>query len=191
MLASAAHSNAKETLAELRDLARGIHPAVLDRGLGAALAALTETSATPVALTVTIAQRPSPAIEAIAYFCAAELLANVAKHSGASEASMFVSDKDGELLMTVTDNGTGRACITPGGGLAGISSASRLWTDSSPFSARQAGPRPSPSSCPGTPDARAAHHRREDAAIMRDGLTRPSPGGAMTSCPPWARSPPA
>ncbi len=120
MLASAAHSNAKETLAELRDLARGIHPAVLDRGLGAALAALTETSATPVALTVTIAQRPSPAIEAIAYFCAAELLANVAKHSGASEASMFVSDKDGELLMTVTDNGTGRACITPGGGLAGL-----------------------------------------------------------------------
>jgi signal transduction histidine kinase len=120
MLASAAHSNAKETLAELRDLARGIHPAVLDRGLGAALAALTETSATPVAPTVTITQRPSPAIEAIAYFCAAELLANVAKHSGASEASIFVSDKDGELLMTVTDNGTGQACLTPGGGLAGL-----------------------------------------------------------------------
>jgi signal transduction histidine kinase len=120
MLVGAAHSNAKETLAELRDLARGIHPAVLDRGLGAALSALAKTSATPVTLTVTIAERPSPAIEAIAYFCAAELLANVAKHSGASEASVFVSDKDSELLMTVTDNGCGGADLAPGGGLAGL-----------------------------------------------------------------------
>src|SRR5277367_2709643 len=76
MLIGAAHRNAKETLAELRDLARGIHPAVLDRGLDAALSALAETSATPAELTVSIAERPSPAIETIAYFCAAELLAN-------------------------------------------------------------------------------------------------------------------
>ncbi len=65
MLIGAAHRNAKETLAELRDLAKGIHPAVLDRGLDAALSALAETSATPVALTVSIAERPSPAIETI------------------------------------------------------------------------------------------------------------------------------
>ena len=84
MLVSAAHQNAKETLAELRDLARGIHPPVLDRGLGAALSSLAETSAVPAELRVGSTEPPSPAIAAMAYFCAAELLANVAKHSGAA-----------------------------------------------------------------------------------------------------------
>jgi signal transduction histidine kinase len=120
LLVGAAHRNAKETLADLRDLARGIHPAVLDRGLEAALSALAETSATPVTLTVSIAERPSPAIEAIAYFCAAELLANVAKHSRATRAAISVTEQDGELVMTVTDDGAGGACISAGGGLAGL-----------------------------------------------------------------------
>ncbi|MGH3225561.1 MAG: sensor histidine kinase [Streptosporangiaceae bacterium] len=117
---AAAHENAKETLAELRDLARGIHPAVLDRGLEAALSALAETSTTPAGLKVSIAERPSPAIEAIAYFCAAELLANVGKHSGASRAAISVSDQDGGLLMIVSDDGAGQARLAPGGGLAGL-----------------------------------------------------------------------
>jgi signal transduction histidine kinase len=120
MLAAAAHRNAKETLAELRDLARGIHPAVLDRGLEAALSALAQTSTTPAGLSVSLRERLSPAIEAIAYFCAAELLANVAKHSGASRATISVSDQDGGLLMTVADDGTGGARLPPGGGLAGL-----------------------------------------------------------------------
>jgi signal transduction histidine kinase len=120
MLAAAAHQNAKETLAELRDLARGIHPAVLDRGLGAALSVLAETSATPAELRVSIRERPSPAIEAIAYFCAAELLANVAKHSGASHAAISVSNQDGKIRMTVADDGAGEARLAPGGGLAGL-----------------------------------------------------------------------
>jgi len=120
MLVAAAHRNAKETLVELRDLARGIHPPALDRGLGAALASVAKTSPVPVGLEVIIAQRPSPAIEAIAYFCAAELLANVAKHSGASRAAIRVSEQDGRLLMTATDDGTGEAHLTPGGGLAGL-----------------------------------------------------------------------
>jgi signal transduction histidine kinase len=120
MLVGAAHENAKQTLAELRDLARGIHPAVLDRGLDAALAALAEASATPVALSVSVAERPSPAIESIAYFCAAELLANVTKHSGASRATISVSDQGGRILMTVTDDGAGGARLAPGGGLAGL-----------------------------------------------------------------------
>ena len=119
-LAAAAHRNAKETLAELRDLAKGIHPAVLDRGLSAALAVLAEASAVPVGLTVDLAGRPSPAIEAIAYFCAAELLANVAKHSGASRADISVSDDSGRLLVSVTDDGAGQATLEPGGGLAGL-----------------------------------------------------------------------
>jgi signal transduction histidine kinase len=119
-LAAAAHRNAKETLAELRDLAKGIHPAVLDRGLPAALAVLAEASAVPVALTVGLGGRPSPAIEAIAYFCAAELLANVAKHSGASRADISVSDETGRLVVSVTDDGAGQARPKPGGGLAGL-----------------------------------------------------------------------
>jgi signal transduction histidine kinase len=120
-LVAAAHRNAKETLAELRDLARGIHPAVLDRGLGAALAALAQTSPVPVSLEAGIAQRPSPAIEAIAYYCAAELLANVAKHSGASRVSVSAAEHDGRILMTVTDDGPGGATLVPGGGLSGLS----------------------------------------------------------------------
>jgi signal transduction histidine kinase len=119
-LIDAAHRNAKETLVELRDLARGIHPAVLDRGLDAALSSLAETSGTPVGLTVDVPDRPSPAIEAIAYFCAAELLANVVKHGRAGKAAIAVTEKDGELVMTVTDDGTGGARITPGGGLDGL-----------------------------------------------------------------------
>ena len=120
MLVAAAHHNAKETLAELRDIARGIHPPVLDRGLGAALATLAETSAVPVGLEVSIAERPSPAIEAIAYFCVSELLANVAKHSGASRATVSASDTEGMLQVTVTDDGSGEARLAPGGGLAGL-----------------------------------------------------------------------
>jgi signal transduction histidine kinase len=120
MLVGAAHRNAKETLRELRDLARGIHPAVLDRGLDAALAVLAESSAVPVSLTVAITDRPSPAIEAIAYFCAAELLANITKHANAAEATIAIADKDGELVMTVTDDGAGGARVVPGGGLAGL-----------------------------------------------------------------------
>jgi signal transduction histidine kinase len=119
-LVAAAHDNAKRTLAELRDLARGIHPPVLDRGIGPALSILRESSAIPVTLSVSIAERPSPAIEAIAYFCAAELLANATKHSGADRATISVTDQDERLLMTITDNGSGGARLTPAGGLAGL-----------------------------------------------------------------------
>jgi signal transduction histidine kinase len=116
----AAHASAKETLTELRDLARGIHPAALDRGLDAALSSLTQSSATPVELNVSISRRPSPAIETIAYFCAAELLANVAKHSKAAKVGIVVSDHEGALMMTVTDDGVGGARPGHGGGLAGL-----------------------------------------------------------------------
>ena len=120
-LASAAHRNAKETLADLRDLARGIHPPVLDRGLAAALGALADTAALPVDVDVRTCERPSAAIEAIAYFCAAELLANMTKHSGASQGSISISDGGGRMLMAVTDDGGGGgAWPAPGGGLAGL-----------------------------------------------------------------------
>ena len=119
-LADAAHQNAKDTLAELRDLARGIHPPVLDRGLGPALGILAGTSAIPVGLTIALTERPSPAIESMAYFCAAELLANAAKHSGARRVMIGVREQDAGLVMSVMDDGNGGARVVPGGGLAGL-----------------------------------------------------------------------
>ena len=85
-----------------------------------ALSSLAETSAVPADLEITSAQPPSPAIAAMAYFCAAELLANVAKHSAASRATISVTDQADRLLMTVTDDGVGGAQLSPGGGLAGL-----------------------------------------------------------------------
>jgi signal transduction histidine kinase len=120
VLVSAAHQSAKDTLAELRDLARGIHPPVLDRGLDVALHSLAENSAILVSVDIVMAGRPSPAIEAIVYFSAAELLANAAKHSGASHVTIMVRSAAAGILLTVTDDGVGGARITDGGGLAGL-----------------------------------------------------------------------
>ena len=119
-LVSAAHRSAKEAITELRELARGIHPAVLDSGLGPALTALAAGSAVPVSVKVDLAERPSPAIETIAYFCAAELLVNMAKHSGAQQATLEAVHSPGLLRVRVTDDGAGGAGLTPGGGLAGL-----------------------------------------------------------------------
>jgi signal transduction histidine kinase len=117
-LLDTAHRNAKEAIAELRDLARGIHPPVLDKGLDAALATLAARSPVPVGLRVTTPDRPAPAIETIAYFCVAELLTNVAKHSRATRASVEVSERDGRLRVRVADDGSGGA--HPGTGLSGL-----------------------------------------------------------------------
>ena len=119
-LVDAAHHGAMEAITELRDLARGIHPPALGEGLGAALAALAERSDLPVELVVDLPERPSAAIEAIAYFCAAELLTNVAKHSGARHVTMEAMHQPGLVTIRVSDDGTGGARIEAGGGLAGL-----------------------------------------------------------------------
>jgi signal transduction histidine kinase len=124
-LVDAAHRGAKEAIAELRDLARGIHPPVLDTGLDAALATLAARSTVPVDLVVDVPQRPSAAIETIAYFCAAELLANTAKHSGARHAAIEAVHVPGLLRLRVTDDGTGDARLDDGGGLAGLAARVR------------------------------------------------------------------
>jgi signal transduction histidine kinase len=118
-LVDAAHRGAKDALAELRDLARGIHPPVLDNGLADALATLAAGSAIPVELATDIPVRPTPAIETIAYFCAAELLANAAKHSLANRISLQASGRGGTLLLSVTDDGVGGA-DPAGSGLSGL-----------------------------------------------------------------------
>jgi signal transduction histidine kinase len=119
-LVDAAHCGAKEAITELRDLARGIHPPVLDQGLGAALTSLAQGSEVPVELAVDLPERPSASIETIAYFCAAELLTNVAKHSGARHATLEVVHVPGLLRVRVSDDGCGGACIEARGGLAGL-----------------------------------------------------------------------
>lgn len=119
-LVDAAHANAKQALTELRDLARGIHPPVLDNGLSDALASLAAQSAVPVGSFIDVPARPTPAIEAIAYFCAAELIANVGKHSGAGSATLEVRQHDGTLRLRVADDGRGGARPGRGGGLAGL-----------------------------------------------------------------------
>jgi len=119
-LVDAAHRSAKEAIIELRDLARGIHPPVLDQGLGTALTTLAARSDVPVELVIDLPERPSAAIETIAYFCAAELLTNVAKHSGARHATLEVVHVPGLLRMRVSDDGSGGARIDARGGLAGL-----------------------------------------------------------------------
>jgi signal transduction histidine kinase len=138
-----AHSDAKQALAELRDLARGLHPAVLaDRGLDAALSGLAARSPVPVSVEVDpggggSSGRPSQVAEAIAYFVVAEALTNVAKHSRANRAAVVVRRLDGLLRIVITDDGVGGANANRGTGLRGLADRvsgvdGRLFVDSPP-----------------------------------------------------------
>ncbi len=116
-----AHDEAKAALAELRNLARGIHPVVLsDRGLDAALSAVAARSPVPVQVDVDVPKRPSATVEAVAYFVVTEALANVAKHSGARRAVLSVRRVGDVLHVVVTDDGHGGADPALGTGLAGL-----------------------------------------------------------------------
>jgi signal transduction histidine kinase len=116
-----AHGEVKLALQELRDLARGIHPAVLtDRGLDAALSAVASRCTAPVKVTVDLDTRPAAAIEGIAYFTVSELLQNVSKHSGARSAAVDVWRSDERLLIQVWDDGRGGAHLDGGTGMAGL-----------------------------------------------------------------------
>jgi signal transduction histidine kinase len=139
-LVDAAHRGAKEAITELRDLARGIHPPVLDHGLGTALTTLAARSDVPAELVIDLPERPSAAIETIAYFCAAELLTNVAKHSGARHATLEVVHVPGLLRVQVSDDGSGGARIEPRGGLAGLAERVRTVDGSLQVSSPSRGP---------------------------------------------------
>ncbi len=173
-LVDAAHRGAKDALVELRDLAKGFHPPVLDNGLADALATLAAGSAIPVELTTDIPVRPTPAIETIAYFCAAELLANAAKHSSANRIEIQAAGREGVLRLSVTDDGTGGRTRPAAAACPGSHSGSRPWTDASRSPAHRAARRRSPPSC------RCAHESMplmrvviaEDAALFREGLIR-------------------
>ena len=123
-LVDEAHKGAKEAIVELRDLARGIHPPALDVGLEGALSTLAARSAVPTELTISLDDRPTAAIEAIAYFCVAELLANVAQHAYASRATVTCAQHGRWMRLVVRDDGKGGAQPSAMGssssGLAGL-----------------------------------------------------------------------
>jgi len=117
-----AHDEATEALAELRQLVRGLHPAVLDdRGLDAALSGIAANAPLPMRLRVDAGARCAPAIEAVAYFVVSEALTNVAKHAGASRAEVTVERTGDRLWVVVTDDGRGGATVDGAGtGLRGL-----------------------------------------------------------------------
>ena len=111
-----AHDEATEALAELRQLVRGLHPAVLDdRGLDAALSGIAANTPLPVRLRVDVADRCSPSIEAVAYFVVSEALTNVAKHADATHAEVSVERTGDRLHVVITDDGHGGATLSPAG----------------------------------------------------------------------------
>ncbi|WP_344468684.1 sensor histidine kinase [Kitasatospora kazusensis] len=120
LLVEARQSSAK-ALQELRDLVRGIHPPVLaERGLGDAVRELALDGSLSTEVTVSLPARPEAPVESAAYFCVSELLANVAKHSGAGQAWVDILFRAGQLRITVTDDGHGGARPERGSGLRGI-----------------------------------------------------------------------
>ncbi len=123
-LVAEAHAEAKGIVTELRQLARGIHPAVLtDRGLDAAVSALAGRSPIPVEVDVRLGGRIEREAEAVAYFVVAECLTNIAKHSGATAAKVLIAPTEAGVQIVVTDNGHGGARIDRSGrhtGIAGL-----------------------------------------------------------------------
>jgi signal transduction histidine kinase len=120
-LVAEAHEEAKRALQDLRDLARGLHPAVLtDHGLEAALPALAARCPIPTRVDVAVSPRPAPAVESAAYFVVAEALTNVARHSAAASVQVTARRDHDRLTIEVRDDGKGRAHAVPGGGLAGL-----------------------------------------------------------------------
>jgi signal transduction histidine kinase len=117
--ASAAELDA--AIAELRELARGIHPAVLtDEGLVAAVQVLVERAGLPVDLQIDVPTRPPEDLEAAAYYVVAEALANVAKHAAATSARVLVVKQSDRLVVSVSDDGAGGADLHKGTGLMGL-----------------------------------------------------------------------
>lgn len=136
-----AHAELQRAIAELRNLARGIHPAVLtDRGLDAALSALAARSPVPVRLDVRLAARPPASVEATAYFIVAEALTNAARYADAKRVDVKVREQGDKLHIEVADDGVGGAEERPGGGLAGLADRASSVEGSLRISSPKGGP---------------------------------------------------
>ncbi|MDV6011139.1 sensor histidine kinase [Haloechinothrix sp. LS1_15] len=123
-LVADAHADAKTAVTELRDLARGIYPAVLaDRGLDAAVSSLAASCPAPVDVDVepeVVTPRPPSAVETCAYFLVGEALTNVAKHAAATRARVHARREGDTVIVEVTDDGVGGARLRGGSGLSGL-----------------------------------------------------------------------
>ena len=120
-LVAQAREEAQLAVKELRELARGIHPALLsERGLGVALAALAARAPVPVDVSGAPEERIAPAVEAAAYYITAEALTNVAKYARAEHATVVLSLAGGRLRVCVSDDGVGGADPAVGTGLRGL-----------------------------------------------------------------------
>lgn len=125
-LIAEAHAETKRALAELRDLARGIHPSVLtDRGLDAALSGLAARSPVPVTLDIEATPRPDISTESVAYFFVAEALTNIARHAQARHVRIAVRRAGNRLTVEVSDDGRGGAREGAGSGIAGLRDRAR------------------------------------------------------------------
>ena len=154
-------------LAELRDLVRGIHPPVLaDRGLADAIRALALDSPLRVRVTGPLDGRPPAPVESAAYFAVSELLANVAKHSGAGAAEVDLRHSSGSLRITVSDDGAGGADPSRGTGLQRRRAAGRR--------VRRRARRVQPGGRPDgdQPGSAVQVVIAEDLFLLRDGLIR-------------------
>ncbi|MEV3929058.1 MULTISPECIES: sensor histidine kinase [unclassified Streptomyces] len=119
-LVDRARTQTDDTVVELRRLTQGIHPVALDGGLGEALPGLAATSPVPVTVHLDLRELPHPAVARAVYFCAAELLTNIAKHSGARSAELTARAADGRIRLIVRDDGCGDAAPGTGTGLTGL-----------------------------------------------------------------------
>ncbi|GAA1185186.1 sensor histidine kinase [Nesterenkonia xinjiangensis] len=116
-----AQGEVTSALQEIRDLVRGLHPAVLeDRGLDAAVSALADRAPFPVTVHIDVDPRPAVSIEAVAYFVVAEALNNAMRHAGPRRAEVTILRDGGELRVTVGDDGVGGADTGAGTGLSGL-----------------------------------------------------------------------
>jgi signal transduction histidine kinase len=116
-----AQDDVEEAIAELRELARGIHPTLLrDDGLRAAVEALARRVHLPVSVDGAVRERLPEPVDLAAYFVVAEALTNAVKHGAPSRVSVLLEQRQDRLFVTVADDGRGGARITPGSGLAGL-----------------------------------------------------------------------
>jgi signal transduction histidine kinase len=119
-IVSSASDELAQSLQELRELARGLHPAVLNHGLQAALNSLAARASVPTSVSFESAERLPEPVELAAYFVACEALANVAKYAHATQATVRVSRRDRVAVIEIADDGIGGADESAGTGLQGL-----------------------------------------------------------------------
>jgi signal transduction histidine kinase len=136
-----ARATTTAALSDLRGVVRGIHPPVLaDRGLAGAVEALAIALPVPVAVVAELPGRPPAPVESAVYFAVAECLANIGKHAGAGRAAVWLTYGDGQLRVTVADDGVGGADIDRGTGLTGVARRLRAFDGTMALSSPKGGP---------------------------------------------------